>query len=198
MRISIPSGADLNTYTIPGSYVSLNSVVTQSLLNGPQNVKNGAYLDVYELSNGSYTQIMRQWRDGAYSVRSIRTSDGSTTDWVPYASATQPKEYNLPLSSGITGTAKYYKTQEGIVIIRGWLDGASNPANGAPVSLATLPVGYRPIATTRYILPNSAVAPSTGIVRIEVTPTGEIRLTAWNEVGSLESGVAVDMMFLAG
>lgn len=147
-RISIPTGADLDTYTTPGSYVSGNSLITQSLLHKPQNVNSGAYLDVCKLhANGAFTQIMRQWGDGVYSVRSINRQTGLISEWVPYAPSTPPQEYALPLVEGTTNlsiqTSKYYKDQFGQVTVHIMVH--SNTTFGNPSKIAILPAGFRPI-----------------------------------------------------
>lgn len=147
-RVQIPSGADLNTYTNPGSYVSISSANTQSLLNCPPNVKSGAYLDVYTLNAMAFTQIMRQWGDGVYSVRSINKETGLISEWVPYAPATPPEEYDLPLAEGISndGTGKnvYWKDQFNQVHILLFVSNQNPIAPGG--TIATLPAGFRPSA----------------------------------------------------
>ena len=111
--------------------------------------------------------------------------------WMKFSTATQPQEYDLPLASGITGTAKYYKTQEGLVVIHGWVLGAS-----INTVLATLPEGFRPKNHTIRVAICSAAAPSIGLVRLEVSITGEMKVIAWNEVGTVASGVSISMDYL--
>ena len=109
-----------------------------------------------------------------------------------------PQEYDLPLADGITGTATYCKTQEGVVLVSGWVKGAATPDDGSPTILAVLPEGYRPQSVNRAILPCSGKAPNVGAVRMEIVETGEVKCLAWNWIGNLNNGVSVDMVFLAG
>lgn len=112
--------------------------------------------------------------------------------WRSFATATPPREYDLPLSSGITGTAKYYKTNEGLIVIHGWVLGVS-----LNTVLATLPEGFRPKYHTIRASICSAAAPSIGLVRLEVSITGEMKVIAWNEVGTMASGVSINMDFIS-
>lgn len=112
--------------------------------------------------------------------------------WMKFSTATQPQEYDLPLASGITGTAKYYKTQEGLVVIHGWVLGAS-----LNTVLAKLPEGFRPKYYTIRSSISSALNPSIGLIRVEVSVLGEIKITAWNDVGTLASGAAISMDFMS-
>ena len=118
------------------------------------------------------------------------------TGWAKIATATPPQEYDLSLADGISGTAKYCKTQEGVVLIHGWVQNLAKPEQGKLSIIATLPEGFRPRNNCRFALISSATAPSIGLVRIEISNAGIINLVAWNEVGTLSAGVSVDIGFL--
>ena len=60
------------------------------------------------------------------------------TGWAKIATATPPQEYDLSLADGISGTAKYCKTQEGVVLIHGWVQNLAKPEQGKLSIIATL------------------------------------------------------------
>ena len=92
-------------------------------------------------------------------------------DWRELASATPPQEYNLPLASGWTGTAKYFKTQESVCVIS--LDISKNAELTTGESVGIVPVGFRPSYVK--MSPASTFAPS-GATTIGVSTDGSILL----------------------
>ena len=80
---------------------------------------------------------------GQYRTWTNCTSAGKWTKWVLLATATPPKEYEMPLRSGWTpaSKSKYSKTQEGVCIVNCSAYGAGTAAENF---IATLPAGFRP------------------------------------------------------
>ena len=78
------------------------------------------------------------------SYRSLATP--KFRGWVPIATAAKPQEYDLPLAAGVTGAARYSKTQEGLLIIPIEIKKADGTAFGSEF-VATSPEGFRPRRT---------------------------------------------------
>lgn len=93
------------------------------------------------------------------------------TDWIPYATATPPQEYDLPLAEGWSGTAKYYKTQENVCVVS--LDISKNSELTTGESVGIVPAGFRPAYVK--MSPASTFAPS-GSTTIGVSTDGSILL----------------------
>ena len=68
--------------------------------------------------------------------------------WREVAFADPPQEFDLPFVEGVTGNAKYFKTQEGNVQII--ISAASKTAWGSEELIGTLPEGYRPQDTLYF------------------------------------------------
>ena len=190
MNQIIPLGPedDLNTITTSGFY----------RLNGVEiNVPSGCGWGTLSVTGDQNTalQIVSDHINKQFWKRTYRNSS-IWSEWIPIPTATPPQEYDLSLADGISGTAKYCKTQEGVVLIRGWVQNLAKPEQGKPSIIATLPEGFRPRNNCRFALISSATAPSIGLVRIEISNAGTINLVAWNEVGTLSAGVSVDIGFL--
>ena len=110
------------------------------------------------------------------------------------ADATPPQEYDLPLAEGITAqvNATYCKTQEGIVFVAGWVQGAA-----LSMTVATLPAGYRPQRVRQFAVPQSTVAGENDTARIEISSSGAIMLIATSNEERLANGVSLCCSFVA-
>lgn len=60
--------------------------------------------------------------------------------WIPYATATPPQEYDLPLAEGVSGAIKYSKDQMGVVRLLGQVELATNQSG--IIGIGTLPEGF--------------------------------------------------------
>lgn len=69
--------------------------------------------------------------------------------WKKIATATPPQEYDLPLAEGMSGTCKYSKTQEDLVIVTFSIDVDENTTCADNTLIGTLPAGFR-LSPTRY------------------------------------------------
>ena len=98
-------------------------------------------------------------------------NDAWILDWTYIPITTPPQEYNLPLASGWTGTAKYFKTQESVCVIS--LDISKNAELTTGESVGIVPVGFRPSYVK--MSPASTFAPS-GATTIGVSTDGSILL----------------------
>lgn len=181
---------DPNTITISGFY-RLNGTKT----NVPPGCEWGNLIVAGD--NNTVTQYISDHLNTKFLKRTARNSLSVWGEWILIATATPPQEYNLQLADGLTGTATYCKTQEGVVLIHGWVQNLVQPEQGKPAIIATLPDGFRPRNNCRFALISSATAPSIGLVRVEISTAGTINLVAWNEVGKLEAGVSIDITFLS-
>ena len=100
---SIPSGADLNTYTTPGSYRSYQASISASLLNTPY-TGTGFKLEVFNTTTAN--QIMQEIKANAATSRTYRRtaslSDGTWTfnNWVKVMHSTSD---TLAIQDGGTG-----------------------------------------------------------------------------------------------
>lgn len=102
------------------------------------------------------------------------------------ANATPPQETDLPLSSGIGGSAKYFKTQENVGFVFGWITGAQLGS-----TVATLPVGYFPkynIITTTSASSNDDTNNS---ARFRFQTDGQITLEKADDPTALQNGMAL-------
>lgn len=193
----IQAGEDLDDFFSYGSYFITDAASSQI-----QNVPEQVALQFYVMRADNDDSVARALQIAA------PTGIGNSDLWVRrhnnlgwgacglFCMAKNPQEYNLQLADGLTGTATYSKTQEGIVHISGWVQNLAKPEQGKPSIIATLPEGFRPRNNCRFALISSATAPSIGLVRIEISNAGTINLVAWNEVGTLSAGVSVDIGFL--
>ena len=101
------------------------------------------------------------------------------TDWIPYATATPPQVYDLPLAGGYSlgaDGAGYSKTQEGIVSVYFSVYGAfaassSDIGGGA---FATLPEGFRPSGNIPVPVVQQDI-PGPDWVKVIVNPDGSMR-----------------------
>lgn len=90
---------------------------------------------------------------------------------IPIATATPPQEYNLTLTSGWTGTAKYFKTQESVCVISLNISKSSELTTGE--SVGVVPAGFRPAYVK--MSPASTFAPS-GSTTVGISTDGSILL----------------------
>lgn len=80
------------------------------------------------------------------SVYMVIDGEWVWTDWIPYATATPPQVYDLPLVEGVTsyGISSYCKTQENVVIMNFAVVFADVKAGSGSYLFAILPAGFRP------------------------------------------------------
>lgn len=78
----------------------------------------------------------------------MNVTNGIKTSWIKLMSTSLPQEFDLELTPGWSGTAKYYKTQNGICIVQ--LDCTKNNVIQTGEVLATLPAGCRPAYSMHY------------------------------------------------
>lgn len=109
------------------------------------------------------------------------------------ATATPPQDYDLPLAGGIGGSVRYFRTQESIVYVFGWVTGVQLEND-----IATLPVGFRPkyniIATTSA----SSNDTSDNSVRIRFSTDGKIVAEKADNSNALTNGLSIVGSFIAG
>ena len=188
--ITVPLPQDMPTNWVYGQTIGPNGTdvgLTQQYgYNYLMQQVNAAQQAAEELGEGFTGLSGDNIPESAGSETSISASLSNKADKGP------PQEYDLPLTNGVTGTAKYWKTQEGLVIIHGWILGAS-----LGTVLATLPEGFRPKYYTIRASISSASTPSLGLIRVEVSVLGEMKITAWNDVGTIASGAAISMDFMS-
>ena len=178
--IDIPLDSDLDNYISSGLF--FNGGAATTILNKPMDVasfsllveKNGAYLTGVKQTFTPYTSTATYCR--VYV-------DGVWRQWVLFATATPPMEYDLPLSEGVSnyGVAKsrYYQNQfsEATVLI----DVATSTTTGSEFVIATLPVGFRPTIGTD--IPAIGLYGTTFTpLRLYINGTGDIILS-----GDMES-----------
>ena len=110
------------------------------------------------------------------------------------ADATPPEEYDLPLVDGVTAKepASYCKSQEGIVFVSGWVQGAA-----MSMTVATLPAGYRPQRVRQFAVPQSTAAGKNETARIEIYSSGAIMLIATSNEETLANGLSLCCSFVA-
>ena len=110
------------------------------------------------------------------------------------ATATPPEEYDLPLAEGVTAIvpASYWKTQEGIVFVAGWVQGAA-----ISMTVATLPAGYRPKRVKQFTVPQSTDADKDDTARIEISASGAIILKAISNEARIADGLSLCCSFVA-
>lgn len=99
------------------------------------------------------------------------------TDWVPIATATQPHEYDLSLTEGVTGSAKYFKTQDGIVHII--LSAVTKSQWNTEDLVANLPEGFRPNTDLWFCAAVGDGAFVIGNCDIRVQTNGEIKVAGY-------------------
>lgn len=75
--------------------------------------------------------------------------NGNVGRWVKLATATPPREYDLPLAAGVKKYSEdwkncYSKAQDGLVLVHLAAETISGEPPARFATIATLPVGYRP------------------------------------------------------
>lgn len=131
---------------------------------------------------------------GQYRTWTNCTSAGKWTKWMQLATATPPQEFDLPLAEGIAEKvrASYCKTQEGLVVVSGWVTGAAKSS-----TVAVLPVGYRPQYVKQLVVPQSSDQSKNDTARIEVYQTGEIKVIMVENEAKISEGLSLCFSFFA-
>ena len=144
---ALPSDTDLNTVTTPGLYYCDGAV-------GANKADSANAFSLLVESTGAWGNQGRKQTYTAYDtgktyVRVITGNVGDVwTDWMPYATATPPQKYSLPLAEGWVrvNSAEYWRTQEGLVVVvfRVAREDKQSLSPGNH-QVATLPAGFRPV-----------------------------------------------------
>lgn len=101
LGIAIPAGEDLNNYTTPGSYYSVNTANTATLSNLPDRVTSGFRLEVKaSTGDGWNKQIM--YPNGSVQRIWIRQQGGGWTDWYSIISNADYEVRTITNSYGLT------------------------------------------------------------------------------------------------
>ena len=131
---------------------------------------------------------------GGLHYAKINEDSQQNNGWHTVATATPPQEYDLPLAEGITAqvNATYCKTQEGIVFVAGWVQGAA-----LSMTVATLPAGYRPNKATQFAVPQSSDADKNDTARIEISSSGAITVRAIDNEVRIANGLSLCCSFVA-
>lgn len=143
---AIPDGSDLNDYIEIGDYGMSSHTTAASLINAP--FTNAFRLQVEASLIREANEYMFQTATVYNGERQIRTynkfANPQWTAWTHIVMATPPKEYDLPLVSGVTAyrKCKYSKDQFGRVTMNMAIKVGSATLSGSTV--ANLPSGYRP------------------------------------------------------
>ena len=127
--------------------------------------------------NGAFAQLIST-RSGKIFVRGYagwQPEDSRWTDWAQIATAIPPQEYDLPMEEGWSGSIRYSKTQEGLVLLYVAVSKETAIGTGSfPVGL--LPAGYRPRTNVSCAAINTAEATRTTASRIAINTAGGIVL----------------------
>ena len=112
--------------------------------------------------------------------------DSTWSAWYKIVTATPPQEFELPLTSYVTAlyNCRYSRDQFGRVVCYGTMAPTQDISSG--VTLATLPVGYRPVSTMRVA---GIIVSQSGAVLAEgigIAPTGQISLRGVNVPGTAQ------------
>ena len=115
------------------------------------------------------------------AVETAQINDGAVTA----AKFAAPTTTTATIASGATGTITARKELSGLVIVYGSVTKSNSPPTvwspddtDSPITLATLPEGYRPTQTLVFSIRNSWPSRSTrySVQTIEILTTGVIRL----------------------
>lgn len=147
---AIPSGADLDTYITPGSYICQTTATAGSLANSPVTT-TGFSLQVEIVSGASSNYLHQTLRVNnatadVWKRRYHPTSGWSS--WNKFATVEPVIEYELPLVNAFVAQRQnvYYKNQDGIVTVSAELyrSGSNDTPVTDSITVGTLPAGYRP------------------------------------------------------
>lgn len=159
--------ADLNDFLSVGRYVK----VDESTGNLPDpSIDFGRAYNI-GLSDTALVQIVYSRYGNIYARGFAAWEEPKFRKWTLVATATPPQEDNLPLASGWSGAAKYFKTQEGVCVLS--LSVTSDTAFRTGDLIATLPIDCAP--TYSMSRPASAFAPHSACT-VFLADDGSIRL----------------------
>ena len=117
---------------------------------------------------------------------SLRQVSASSVRAVYLSTATPPQEFDLPLASGFSGTAKYSKDQFGKVLLTIDITGSYSNAT----VIGTLPAGFRPSETVTVLARIGG-----GFSTIDIDSTGEVK--SYNISGSVSGAAFAQASFIA-
>lgn len=121
-------------------------------------------------SGSKRISIMRQ--NGDYKIYENVLNTGIWAGWKEIATATPPKEYDLSLAEGVTGSAKYFKTQDGIVHIT--LSAVTKSQWNSGDLISNLPEGFRPSGDLWFCAAVGDGNSVIGTCDIKIQSSGEI------------------------
>ena len=140
-------------------------------------------LSISNGTGGIYVTVrgINQWRvfqlygaEGGELYFRVNTRDPSAiwSQLLKIATATPPKEYDLPLTQGITGTAKYFKTQDDIIHIT--LSAVEKSQWNSGDLISNLPEGFRPSGDLWFCAAVGDGNSVIGTCDIKIQSSGEI------------------------
>lgn len=148
-------------------------------------------------SGSKRISIMR--RNGDYKIYENVLNTGMWAGWKEIATATPPKEYDLPLAEGIIVypeyKAAYHRNQFGEVTVAL----AVKKQDGSSITygevIATLPAGHRPSSIIAVPAEGNV---QTGVfgsnLVIQVYPDGSIIFHTSGELGAIDLGVCITFL----
>ncbi len=176
----IPSGADLNNYFSPGSYMVISAGVSATIANIPLTNSGGRLEVKITTSEGTTADssfLYQEYIPHNYPGGFVRMLIGSG-GWLPWqkriSQAVGADDWLTPtLQNGwaeVSGyPVRYYKDAFGFVHCKGLL---TFPASGANVTIFQFPAGYRPGVSRRFTVAHGDSA--TSIARFKVDAVGAV------------------------
>lgn len=174
---SLPADTDLNELFAAGFYYT-TMVTTPTILHAPFDTTFNLYVIRSDTSESAKRtlQLATSLSSNDNTMKYRKYTNGTWSEWTPFAHATPPQEFNLPLADGISGTAKYSKDQFGIVrLYMAVVKDAGTITNNE--ILGTLPEGFRPktsFAVVGYGNSNSNSISDRHPVNMYISSNGDI------------------------
>lgn len=156
---TIPSGANLNTYTTPGSYRSESGTISATLVNTPYTT-TGFKLEVFNTTSSN--QIMQEVKCNASSARTYRRignlSNGAWTfnSWYQVIQATNGI---VPISQGGTGANTQASAAKALGICYYW----TTIGNGSSITRASLGIASAGFVYDINVFPAAAYNSNTSV-----------------------------------
>lgn len=134
---------DLNIFTL-NQTVAFTNITSHR----PPNLEFGTATTLGRQGWNIGTQVAIS-TNGKMAIRQVRFDNQSFGDWIPAATATPPKAYDLPLTSDFTViqdgyTCRYTKNQFGEVLFQISAKYVGDSPNSRMYQIATMPAGFRP------------------------------------------------------
>ena len=170
-------------------------------LSNPPELRNPAtlwgFLDVYLQADGQW--IMQVFspsgtsEDAGYVYVRKNINSAGWTNWYRFATATSPQEYDIPLTEGISGTAKYFKIQENVVSII--LSDINKSQWVSNETIGVLPEGFRPKEVLTFSANVGDGAATIGGCGIRINTNGIITVVGYAVIGGI--GISSMCMFIS-